>query len=549
MSRLFRMTWILLLACLVVPSSAARISRDLQERVAKLPSGETLPVILEFAERVDLSRFHEGRASASQMIVTLRETANRSQARVLTFLRSQSQSGSVRSFWINNSVAVEVTPRLLTALGKYDEIESIEYDEPVAFPDVGTSQETGRGTYWNLNEIRIPEVWSTYGLDGTGIVIGSMDTGVDITHPALLGKWRGGDNSWIDLVNGYPEPYDDHGHGTHTIGTLVGGDGDGPFPEDIGIAYGAKFISAKVLDANNSFSSASIVIAGAQWMLDPDGNPLTNDFPNVINNSWYFYNQTYSGYHSTMDAWCAAAIIPVFCIGNEGPASATTRPPGNYNNVIGVGATDSGDVIAYFSSRGPSPSGPAFPPDLRKPDISGPGVSVRSSLPGGTYASWSGTSMASPHVAGTIALMLQGNPRLTYDAIRERIFQTAVDLGAAGYDYDYGYGRLDAFEAVRRSLADVTGTVTATDLRLAATPNPFSYEVRLDYTAGASGAHSLEIFDVQGRRIWSSTPSEPAGSLFWDGRDTGGRALPDGLYLARLVNAGRTETRLLLLLR
>jgi subtilisin family serine protease len=144
--------------------------------------------------------------------------------------------------------------------------------------------------------VRADQVWSTYGLDGTGIVVGSMDTGFDPLHPALQGKWRGGANSWRDIVNGSPTPYDDNGHGTHTIGTMVGGDGPGPFTFDVGLAYNARFIAVKVLDAGNAFSSASTVIGGAQWILDPDANPATDDFPDVVNNSWLFNDPTFDGF-------------------------------------------------------------------------------------------------------------------------------------------------------------------------------------------------------------------------------------------------------------
>src|SRR5262249_10502120 len=161
--------------------------------------------------------------------------------------------------------AVTVPPGLLDELAALPGVDHVDFDEPVTMGEAVPDEAALLNPGWNVTKVHAPDVWSGPGYDGTGVLIGSMDTGFDPSHPALAGKWRGGTNSWIDIINGLPSPYDDHGHGTHTIGTMVGGDGAGPFASDIGVAYGAHFISAKVLDATNSFSSSSIVEAGAQW--------------------------------------------------------------------------------------------------------------------------------------------------------------------------------------------------------------------------------------------------------------------------------------------
>jgi bacillopeptidase F len=329
---------------------------------------------------------------------------------------------------------------------------------------------------------------------------------------------------------------------------MVGGDGPGPAVDDIGVAYGATFISAKVLDQNNSFSSGSIVVAGAQWMLDPDGDPATDDFPSVINNSWFFFAQTYDGFHSTVAAWRAAGIVPVFCIGNSGPGASTTRVPASYENALGVGATTSTDVIASFSSRGPSPLGPAWPADQRKPDLSAPGQLVRSSVPGGAYQNWSGTSMAAPHVAGTVALMLEADPSLDHATIRSNLLETAVDLGAAGYDFEYGYGRLDAFAATGVVVTGVEEPSAAMAPGVRFAPNPFRDRVRIEYAA-TSGVASIAVFDLAGRRVWSAAAGGGRGALTWDGRGPGGDAVPAGVYLVRLTDGGRVGTGRVLRLR
>ena len=493
------------------------------------------------ADHVDLHAYISGRASAPAMITALRATAARSQGAVLQRLRESGRAARARALWIDNSVAVSVPGNMLADLAALPGVDRVEFDEPVVMADATPSQAVDADPTWNILKVRASDVWSSLGFDGTGVLIGSMDTGFDPAHPALAGKWRGGANSWIDIINGLPSPYDDHGHGTHTIGTMVGGDGAGPSTADIGVAYGAHFISAKVLDATNSFSSASIVIAGAQWMLDPDGNPTTNDFPQVINNSWLFFNQTYTGFYSTTAAWRAAGIIPVFCIANDGPSPSTTHPPGNYDNVLGVGATDQSDVIASFSSRGPAPPGVDFPADGRKPDLSAPGVAVISSVPGGGYQAWNGTSMASPHVAGILALMIQAHPGLTYDQAKVALVNTAVDLGTPGYDYDYGYGRVDALGAVLAQTTDVPALGGAHGPALAIRPNPFREAVTLELSTSGPSGIEVRIFDLQGRCVWS-TPGRSGEVVRWDGRESGGATAPAGLYFVNATDGHAAVT-------
>ena len=230
-------------------------------------------------------------------------------------------------------------------------------------------------------------------------------------------------------------------------------------------------------------------------------------------------------------------------------SSSTTHPPGNYNNVIGVGATDAADVIASYSSRGPAPNGTAFPTDDRKPDLCAPGSAVTSSLPGGSYAAWSGTSMATPHVAGTVALMLQAHPGFTYDQVKSLLFSSSVDLGTAGYDFAYGYGRLDALGAVAGALVGVGPARLAGPLDLQVRPNPSHGPVAIEFTAAAGKPVAIDVFDPSGRRVWSARPEGTAGAARWDGRDEGGRDAPPGLYLVRVTDGAHTRVGRLARLR
>lgn len=563
----------LVLGAAGVPESrAATVTATLAERLETATPAESVPILVFLKDRVDLTQFPQGRASAEPMIRALQAKAAATQPALTGALRNAGFEGAITGFWIDNILALEATPAWVTHLASRNEIERIDLDAPGRGPEVhrvATDDPLQRIPAWGVEIIRADDVWNDYGFTGDGIVLGSLDTGFDPLHPALSGKWRGGTNSWADFIAGGPAPYDDHGHGTHTIGSMVGGDGSGPLTPDIGVAYGARFIAAKVLDSTNSFCCASLVISGAQWMLDPDGLPGTQDFPHVINNSWYFFDPNYTAYHSSVAAWRTAGIIPVFCIGNEGPSASTTRSPAHYDNCIGVGGTTSVETAYVFTSRGPSPIGASFPADRRKPDVSAPGNLVTSSVPGGGYQNWSGTSMAAPHVVGTIALMLekaavvvvpatddtpsqQRGAALTYDEIRTILQTTAVDLGDAGYDYTFGYGRIDALAAVAEVATDVpdqTGAGTALSARLHAQPNPFEGSVRISWSsASPGGRYDAAVFDPAGRHLRTLGETGATG-VVWDGRDDDGARVPPGVYFVRVRTPTGVSTRAVTLVR
>ena len=157
--------------------------------------------------------------------------------------------------------------------------------------------------------------------------------------------------------------------------------------------------------------------------------------------------------------------------------------------------------------------------------------------------------MAAPHVAGTVALMLQGDPSLDYDTIRAQLQGTAVDLGTVGYDFLYGYGRLDAFAATTAVVTGVEGVGEAATAGLRLSPNPFRERVRIDYVAASNGPVSLAVFDLAGRRVWSSAATGGRGTLTWDGRGHRGEPVPAGVYLVRLTDGRNVRTGRVLRLR
>ncbi len=326
---------------------------------------------------------------------------------------------------------------------------------------------------WNLTKIGAPDVWSTYSDTGQGMVVANIDTGVQYDHPALINQYRGNQGggvfdhnyNWYDpyfqCPDGGATPCDPDGHGTHTMGTMVGDDGAG---NQVGVAPGAKWIACKGGDAVSGYLLTNELITCAQWILAPfdltGQNPNPDMRPDAVNNSWGGGRNDY-WYSGAISAWRAAGIFPAFSAGNSGPTCSTAGSPGDNWNSVASGATDINDAIAGFSSRGPA----AYTGFL-KPNVMAPGAGIRSSVPTNSYANYSGTSMASPHTAGSVALLWSALPELR-GQIDESLWileQTAVALPTQGSncggDYvtgpnnDWGYGRLDIFAAVTKALTE-----------------------------------------------------------------------------------------------
>src|SRR5687768_15582609 len=238
-------------------------------------------------------------------------------------------------------------------------------------------------------------------------------------------------------------PYDDDGHGTHTMGTTVGEDASQT--NQIGVAPGAKWMAAKVFPGGGSSGNEEITVAEdfmlAPWDLNMQ-NRRPDLRPHVINNSWGDSECWNTDSWLITQAWIDAGIIPSFSNGNSGPGAGSVGSPATYPFIIGVGAisTSTGN-IAGFSSRGPA----CFNGQI-KPDVVAPGVNVRSSFPGGVYGSISGTSMASPHNAGVMALILDANPSLTYTEVKDILTRTAFFNPAWGTrpNNNYGWGASQA---------------------------------------------------------------------------------------------------------
>ncbi|WP_261991366.1 S8 family serine peptidase [Streptomyces sp. OR43] len=421
------------------------------------------------------------------------------------------------SYWISNTLKVTGDKALAQKIAARPEVASIAADKLLQLPEeLPAEQEpTVNGVEWNLDSINAPKVWDELGINGSGMVVANIDTGVDYQHSTLMNKYRGlkadgtyqHEYNWFDATASCPgdAPCDDHGHGTHTMGTMVGDDHDG---NRIGVAPGARWIAAKACTPTGCPQDA--LMAAGQWILAPTDrggqNPRPDLAPDVVNNSWGA-DIIDTWYKDMVQAWTDAGIFPAFSNGNDGPDCATAGSPGAYTNSYATGAFDSAGDIAYFSSRGAGEDGAV------KPDIAAPGVDVRSAAPGGGFAVMSGTSMASPHTAATVALMWAASPAIRGDvAATERLLdRTAHDVddttcgGSAENNNVYGEGRLDAYEAVvsvpRGPLGGLTGNVTTDGAPLAGATVELDGPMNALADTHADGTYSLPKLMVGDYRV------------------------------------------------
>ncbi|NUT22468.1 MAG: S8 family serine peptidase [Hamadaea sp.] len=455
-----------LIPALATPAAAATSAAISGEITA-----ESTDFLVYLRDKADLSpaKSLPRTQRAEQVYTELKATAESSQKDVRALL--DERKIAYKAFWIANAIWVHGDKALAEELAKLDGVASIEPNRAHALekPTAGQLEATVDAVEWNIANIRANEVWSAYADRGAGIVVASIDSGVEYTHPALVDKYRGNlgggtfdhNYNWFDPAGICPvgKPCDNNGHGTHTMGTMVGGEG----ANVIGVAPDAKWIAAKGCEINTC-SDASLLAAG-QWVLAPTdlngGNPRPDLHPDVVNNSWGG-DPGDPWYGPTVDAWIAAGIFPAFSNGNDGPACGSAGSPGDNPQVYSAGAYDISGNIASFSGRGASAIDGGV-----KPNISAPGVNVRSSVPGG-YGSGSGTSMASPHVSGTVALMWSAAPALRGDvaATRTLLDQSGRDVddtscgGTAADNNVFGEGRLDAYQAVTLAPRGPSGIVT-----------------------------------------------------------------------------------------
>jgi subtilisin family serine protease len=355
--------------------------------------------------------------------------------------------------WIANAITVRVTPNGLRVLSQIPGIEKIYADRAPGYMKAVQSKLVVRPSRMNgepppipydLRDMKLDQVFEQAPeITGRGVLVGHIDTGVDGKHAALAGKIK---SFWSASTQTAGGPATDTGdHGTHTAGTIVGGDRK---LNIFGVAPEAQLISAGAL------SGYDMMLKAMEFMMDPDGNPSTNDQPSVVSNSWNANGAPdIEIFYRAISAWEAGGILPIFSAGNAGPGPKTITTPHEHPSVIAIGATNEAGLIATFSSRGPAVYQGKV---IQKPDMTAPGVHIVSTVPGGKMASKNGTSMAAPHVAGLVALISQANPKLNPAQIREVLVKSLTLVNADGtpatsqsWNPNYGFGRVDGLAALR----------------------------------------------------------------------------------------------------
>lgn len=425
----------------------------------------TADFMVHFEDRADLSAA-AGIADWDErgwfVYESLTNVADRSQADAIAALDAEGAEYS--AFWISNVIHVSSGDQeLMDVLAADPEVEAIltvpavQTPDPEPVPAEMVAEPIPFAAEWGVADINAPQVWDEFGVTGEGIVVGILDSGVQYDHPALVNQYRGNngdgtfthDYQWHDWGHGNPDhPADEdpqNSHGTHVTGTVLGDDGG---ENQIGVAPGAQWIAS-----NGCCPDGTLIplLAGGQWMLAPTDLDGENDDPgmrpHIVNNSWGApVNQDDPTYDQVTDSWAAAGMMGVWALGNSGPGCETAGTPGNRPFNLAVGNYQEGHTIWTSSSRGAN-----YDDDI-KPDVAAPGTNVRSSQQGDTYGPLTGTSMASPHAAGAVALLWSGAPALVgdLDATWDLLTDTAIateDLqcgGTAEHNNVFGHGRVDA---------------------------------------------------------------------------------------------------------
>ncbi|WP_344056441.1 S8 family serine peptidase, partial [Sphaerisporangium rubeum] len=455
------------------PSHAGKIAPELLRRPgdAKARAGDRVEavVIVNAPEPA-------GTAPPADVPGELEKTAEATQAPVAGLVESHGDQ-VLNTFWLKNMLLVRVRPATLDALAASPLVKRVIPNFRLTAPETAPRQAAAEGeTTWGIEKIGADRVRSERGLTGEGVRVAVLDTGVDITHPDLTGRLATDDaadpyfpGGWIEFgPDGRPlptMPHDSSYHGTHVAGTIAGGDASGT---RIGVAPGVELMAGLVIPGGNG--TLAQVIAGMQWAVAPydrNGRPAGEpaDIVSMSLGGEGFSDEMIEPTRNIL----RAGAFPSFAIGND-CLPGGSGSPGNVFEAVAVGATGPGDEVPDFSCGGVvrradwTDAPGEWPDTYVVPDVSAPGVDVLSAVPGGGYREASGTSMATPHVSGVVALMLQARPELGVAEALAILEGTSFSDDRYGPRPNprYGAGRIDAHAAVAEAAltSGVRGTVT-----------------------------------------------------------------------------------------
>ncbi len=507
-------------------SSEAKISEALRKEISS--GSEQVEVLIYMAAQTDTEKIAleikrespkstEARQikkeTRTAIINKLQDTAQTNQAPLLSYLEKkeiEGQASEIESYFIVNIIYARVSPHLVQEIARRSDVhhiylnDAVKLDEP-NLKDTFYVQE-GKDVSWNVEHVGAPEVWAKYDVDGSGVVIGIIDTGVNWEHPALQDNWRGFDQdkpdpnyNWYDPIYNRSMPDDKHGHGTGVIGIAVGRDEVNH--KYIGIAPGSTWIAARGLDDSGSGNNRILIKTG-QFILAPtdtEGNKANPELaPDIVINSWGSQLGQDDWYREMVQNWRNALIFPVFAVGNAGPGDYTIYNPANYPESFSVGAIDANNELPSFSSRGPGSYG-----DMIKPELVAPGVGTYTSTVD-DYGFASGTSLAAPHIAGAAAMLMSIDSTLDIGEVEKILKETATPLTDSNYpispNYGFGYGLVSPLKAVE-SVLSVHYTLSVTIQGQGTTePAPGIYVYpegqQVTFTAEAHVGHKFEKWVV-----------------------------------------------------
>lgn len=437
-----------------------KISPELRSHMSSAWPGERIPVIVRMKAAPDIpslavqyrKRGPLRAAARAHLIRTLKSRGAKNLQPLMTYLANNGITRH-RQLWLINGAALEVTSAQIDAISMLSQVQSVDVDEIIQLPAIVPTAGPGP-VEPNISLLNAPGVWSL-GYTGQGVTLAFMDSGVDMNHPDIAPRWRGGPNSWFDPNDEHPLfPYDNSGHGTEVTGLALGGNNSGAY---IGVAPDAQWIGVKIF-ADDGNSSSSVIHQGFQWLLDPDNNPETDDAPDIVNNAWSFASAvnvcdaTVKEFQPDIQALQAAGISVLFAAGNTGPDVSTSVPPANYPEsfaVGSVGVTGGSDTsVSSYSARGPSAcDGTIYPEVVAPGDYLVTSTLTHDGTSTNPYALVLGSSFSVPQVSGVVALLLSAYPDTRASDVEAAIKKSAADLGPPGADNAYGYGLVDALAA------------------------------------------------------------------------------------------------------